>query len=269
MHGAEGTPERGDGSPVHPFLDAPGPVGIAHRGGDTPAGCENTLAAFAHAVGLGFRYLETDVRVTTDGVLVCLHDPVLDRVSDQRGPVAQRTWADLRTVRVGGREPLARFEQVLEAFPDARLVVDPKTDAAVPLLVAALRQHGAEDRVCVGSFSLARLRQVRAALGARGCTSMAPSEVRALRLASVRLRPLAAVPTAPDCAQVPVRTRGVPVADRRFVAAAHALGLPVHVWTVNDPRAMGRLLDLGVDGIVTDAVASLRAVLAGRAAGWG
>jgi glycerophosphoryl diester phosphodiesterase len=251
---------------VHPFLDAAGPVGIAHRGGDTPVGCENTLAAFAHAVGLGYGYVETDVHVSADGVLVCIHDPALERVSDGRGRVAERTWSALRAVRVGGREPLARFDEVLDAFPGTRVVVEPKTDAAVDPLVAAIRRHRAEDRVCVGSFSDARLRRVRAALGTGACTSMGPSEARALRLASLRLRALGSVPRAPDCAQVPLRSWGLRVPDRRFVATAHGLGLPVHVWTVNDPRTMRALLDLGIDGIITDAVASLRAVLTERGA---
>jgi glycerophosphoryl diester phosphodiesterase len=249
---------------VHPFLDAPGPVAIAHRGGDTPAGCENTLAAFAHAVGLGYGHVETDVRVTADGVLVCLHDAELDRVSDGRGPVAAQTWAQVQRARVRGREPIPRFDDVLEALPATRFVVDPKTDAAADLLVRSLLEHRAADRVCVGSFSDERLRRVRAALGPAGCTSMGPGEARALRLASLRLRPLRPTPGGPACVQVPPRSRGLPVVDRRFLAAAHRLGLPVHVWTVNHARAMRRLLDLGVDGIVTDAVASLRAVLAER-----
>jgi glycerophosphoryl diester phosphodiesterase len=251
---------------VHPFLDAPGPVAIAHRGGDTPAGCENTLAAFAHAVDLGFRYLETDVRLSADGVLVCLHDPTLDRVSGDRGPVSERTWSDLRTVRIGGREPVARFDEVLEAFPGTRLVVEPKTDTAVPALVASIRGHQAERRVCVGSFSLPRLRRVRLALGPNGCTSTGPAEARALRLASLRLRPLRSVPSAPSCVQVPISWGRMRVVDRRFVSTAHRLGLPVHVWTVNDAHTMRELLDLGVDGIITDAVASLRAVLEERGA---
>lgn len=248
---------------MHPFLDAVGPLAIAHRGGDVPAGCENTLAAFANAVALGYRYLETDVRVTTDGELVCMHDATLDRLSDQCGPIS--TWAALRTVRIGGHEPVPRFDDLLEAFPDARIVVDPKTDEAVPLLLAKTRRHRAADRVCVGSFSAARLHQVRAALGRDGCTSTSPREARALRLASLRLRALPSPPPA-DCVQVPLRWKGLPVVDGRFVGAAHRAGMPVHVWTVNSARRMHRLLDLGVDGIVTDAVASLRAVLIQRGA---
>ncbi len=251
---------------MHPFLDVEGPIGIAHRGGDTPAGCENTLAAFEHAVGLGYRYLETDVRVSTDGVLVCYHDPTLDRLSDRHGAVEEWTWSGLRYVRIRGREPILRFDDLLERFPAARIVVDAKADAAVTPLVQSIIRHRAQGRVCIGSFSDARLRRVRAALGASACTSMGPTEVRTLRLASLRLRAGRSVPRAAACAQVPLRRRGVRVVDRRFVSTAHRLGLPVHVWTVNRPRTMRELLDLGVDGIVSDAVASLRAVLAERGA---
>ena len=250
---------------LHPYLDHPGPIAMAHRGG-AAEGAENSMAAFAQAVTAGYRYLETDVHATADDVLVAFHDETLDRVTDRTGVVAELPWSEVRHARIGGREPIPRFDEVLGAWPDVRLNVDPKSDAAVAPLLAALRASDDVDRVCVGSFSDARLRRVRAALGPAVCTSAGPSEVLRLRLRSWRV-PCPAVPgppDGPDCVQVPQRYGLIPVADRRLVAAAHALGLPVHVWTVNDPPAMRRLLDLGVDGVVTDDLGALRAVLEAR-----
>lgn len=242
---------------------------MAHRGGAGVGGApsgppENSMAAFAAAVALGYRHLETDVHATADGVLVAFHDDTLDRVTDRRGRVGALPWSEVRRARIGGREPIPRLEEVLAAWPDVRVNVDPKADAAVDPLVAVLRRTRAVDRVCVGSFSGARLARVRAAFPGALCTSAGPAEVARVRLASWGLAPRAALPRGPDCLQVPMKHRGVPLVDRRLLATAHRAGLPVHVWTVDDPAVMHRLLDLGVDGIVTDAPAVLRAVLVER-----
>lgn len=248
---------------MHPFLDAPLPLPIAHRGGSSD-GIENTLASFARAVDLGYTYLETDVRVTADGELVVFHDSAIERVVGDAGHIRELTWVELAELRVGGREPVPRFVEVLKAFPDARLLVDPKCDAAVDPLIGALRDHDALDRVCVGSFSGRRLRRVRAALGAAVCTSMGPAEALRLRIAAWRLAPASTVPAGPACVQMPVRYGPVPFADERCVALAHSLGLQVHVWTVNDRTTMVRLLELGVDGIITDELEVLRDLLVAR-----
>lgn len=251
--------------PVHPFLDHPGPIAFAHRGGagDAP---ENTLAAFAAAVRLGYRYLETDVHATADGILVAFHDERLDRVTDRRGLVAELPWAEVARARVAGREPIPRLEELLEAWPQVRVNLDPKHDAAVEPLVVVLRRPGVLERVCVGSFSGPRLARLRAALGPGLCTSLGPRGVAGLRLDSWGAPGAGALVRGEgaDCVQVPVRRGIVPLVDRRFILAAHRRGLPVHVWTVNEPAEMVRLLDLGVDGLMTDRPALLREVLMAR-----
>jgi glycerophosphoryl diester phosphodiesterase len=238
-----------------PFLDAGGPIAFAHRGAD-PGGRENTLAAVERVLGLGFGYLETDVRVTRDGVAVLLHDATLDRVSDRAGAVAGLTWAEVSRARVAG-EPVARLDELLGTFRELRVNIDVKTPAAVGPLVAAVERAAAVDRVCVGSFSDRSVAAVRARLGRRLCTSLGPRGVLALRLGSLRGSPA-------GCAQVPPSYGPVRVLDRRFVAGAHRRGLAVHAWTVNDPAQMHRLLDLGVDGIMTDDAVALRDVLRQR-----
>ena len=242
------------------FLDWPGPLAFAHRGGASEAP-ENTLPAFEHAVRLGYTYLETDVHVTADGTLLAFHDDHLDRVTDRTGTIAELPWATVREAKVDGREPIPQFEELLSSFPDARINVDPKHDEAVEPLVAALRRCDAVDRVCIGAFSDRRLARLRALCGDRLCTSLGPRDIAKLRATSIgapRLR----LPA--PCAQVPTAARGITLVDRRFVDAAHRQGLQVHVWTIDEPEEMRRLLDLGVDGIMTDRPAVLRDVLEAR-----
>jgi glycerophosphoryl diester phosphodiesterase len=243
-----------------PFLDWPAPIPFAHRGGASEAP-ENTMPAFEHAVRLGFRYIETDVHVTSDGVLVAFHDDVLDRVTDGHGRIDALPWSVVQTAKVDGREPIPLFEDLLGVFPEVRVNIDPKHDGAVSALVAVLRKCDAVDRVCVGAFSDRRLSRVRALLGPKVCTSLGPRNIAKLRSASYGV-PVGRLPS--PCAQVPTGARGVTLVDKRFLTAAHARRIKVHVWTIDDRDEMIRLLDLGVDGIMTDRPAVLREVLESR-----
>ena len=248
---------------LHPFLRHPGhplPAAIAHRG-YSARHPENTMAAFAAAVELGYRVVETDVHATADNVLVVFHDSRLDRLTDMRGLVSQTNWPDLCRARVGGRERIPRLEDLLATWDRLRVNIDPKQDSAVVPLLDVLRGADAWDRVCVGSESSRRLRRIRAAAGDRLCTSMGTAEVVRLWLAGHTL-PLGGF--AADCVQVPPRRWGLPVIDRALMAAAHARGLPVHAWTINGEAEMNRLLDLGVDGIMTDEAELLKRVFQAR-----
>jgi glycerophosphoryl diester phosphodiesterase len=242
------------------FLDHPGPIPFAHRGGagDWP---ENTMPAFEGAVALGYRYLETDVHLTSDGVLCAFHDDRLDRVTDRVGTIAELPWSEVSQARVDGREPIPLLEDLLGTWPEVRVNIDPKHDDAVDALAAVLRRTHAVERVCIGAFSDRRLGRLRALLGPRLCTSLGPAGVARLRAASFGA-PSGRLPA--QCVQVPPSTRGVALVDRRFVDAAHRRDLKVHVWTIDDPAEMARLLDLGVDGIMTDRPAVLKQVLVER-----
>jgi len=243
-----------------PVLEHPGPLAFAHRGGASEVP-ENTMAAFQHAVDLGYRYLETDVHLTADGVLLAFHDDVLDRVTDRTGAIHELTWSDIEPARVGGTEPIPRFDELLAAWPDVRFNIDPKHDRAVDELARAIDAAGAVDRVIVGAFSDKRLARLRELLGPRLCTSLGPRSVARLRAASYGL-PVGSLPS--PCVQVPVRHGSVTIVDERFVRKAHRSGLQVHVWTIDDPVEMERLLDLGVDGIMTDRPEVLKQVLHDR-----
>jgi glycerophosphoryl diester phosphodiesterase len=244
-----------------PFLDWPGPLPFAHRGGASEAP-ENTMPAFAQAVDLGYRYLETDVHVTADGVLVAFHDDRLDRVTDRMGRIADLPWREVQQARVDGREPIPLLEDLLGTWPDVRVNIDPKHDSAVEPLAEVLLRTKAADRVCVGAFSDRRIARVRSLVGPNLCASMGPRQVAALTAVSRGL-PGGSRVTAP-CAQVPPRQGRLPLVTRRFVDAAHARGIQVHVWTIDDPVEMARLLDLGVDGVMTDRPLVLRELLQSR-----
>ncbi len=218
------------------------------------------MAAFQAAVDLGYRYLETDVRVTSDGVALAFHDATLDRVTDARGRIDRLPWAAVRTARIGGTEPIPLLTDVLATWPDVCLNLDIKADSGLGPTADAVRSTGALSKVCIGSFSGRRVRAVRRLLGPDLVTGLDPREALGLRLAR---GPLAGGLRG-RCAQVPPRIGPVPLVDRGYLAAARRLGVRVHVWTINDPAGMTRLLDLGVDGLMTDRADLLRDVLLER-----
>ncbi len=243
------------------FLDHPRPLAFAHRGGSGHFP-ENSWKAFEHAVGLGYAYLETDAHATADGVVVAFHDKRLDRVTDSAGRVAELTWAQVARARIGGTEPIPLLADLLMAWPDARFNIDVKDRPAIGPLVEVLRATRAWDRVCLTSFSALRLRATRSLLPQPVCTSTTPPGVGAIR-AGLPTKVLSArfASLSVRCAQIPVS-----MATPRFLRRARAAGLQVHVWTVNDRAVMDSMLDLGVDGIMTDQTEILRELLMSRGA---
>ncbi|MGA8979750.1 MAG: glycerophosphodiester phosphodiesterase [Pedococcus sp.] len=253
------------------YFDTPTPIGLAHRGGSKVTAnlhLENTLAAFRHAVDLGYRYLETDVHATSDGQLLAFHDHVLDRVTEGRGAIADLSYAVVRTARVNGTEPIPLLSDLLEEFPDVRVNIDVKAMGAIEPLAAVIRAHDALDRVCVASFSRTRLRAVRALLGPALATAAGPSEVGVLRFAPSLVADWLRSPA--PVLQIPtgrvVGGRRLELVTPALVERVHAMGKHVHVWTIDDAPEMHRLFDLGVDGIVTDRTDTLAEVLAERGA---
>lgn len=245
------------------YLDAPAPLAMAHRGGAIEH-LENTLPAFQACVDLGYRYLETDVQITADGTLVAFHDATLERVTDRTGRVDALSWSELSEGRIGGREPIMRLEDLLGAWPHVRFNLDIKAAGVLAPLVRLVRRMDVADRICLGSFSDARIAAARRLFGPDVCTSLGPRGVAALRLSSYSPRAAGLVRIQAGCAQVPLQLGGRALVDERFLAAAHARGLQVHVWTVDDPDEARTMLDLGVDGIMTDRPAMLREVMEER-----
>lgn len=243
--------------PRHPFLDRPGPAAFAHRGG-AGEGAENTLSAFRAAVDIGYRYLETDAHVTTDGVVVAFHDDDLSRTAGRPGRISELPWSEVAAARVHGTETIPRLADVYEAFPTTAINVDCKSDAVVGPLGDLLAERPERlERTCVGSFKTARLRPLRRRFGSELCTSYATGEIAWFRLLGVAAAGVQVV-------QAPVTWHGLPLITARFVRRCHRRGLAVHVWTIDDPAEMDRLLDLGVDGLMTDRPEVLKSVLSRR-----
>lgn len=234
---------------------------MAHRGGalhPDNVGYENSMHAFEQAVGLGYHYLETDLHATSDGVVVAFHDHRLDRVTDRTGVIAQLPWSEVKRARINGHEPIPQLSEVLEHFPAIKLNLDIKADNGVRPTAAVLRKAGAIDRVCVSSFSQARVQRIRAELGERLATGFGQNEIARLRFSPYRFDSPGA------CLQIPEYFGRIKVLTRGLLRRAHALGKQVHVWTVDDPVDMHRLLDFGVDGLFTDRTDLLRDVLIER-----
>lgn len=253
---------------THPYLDSPGPIALAHRGGAREAP-ENSLRAFRRAVDLGYTYIETDVRATSDGVPVIFHDERLNRVTDRVGRIRDLPFSEVRKARIGNAERVHSLPEMLETFPDTRFNIDIKEDNAIEPVLEVLRQADHLDRVCIASFSWARLRIVRETFGDRVCTALGPQEVAALvaqaRLGRLSVASRLVLPYGPIAVQVPRRTSRVAVITGAFVEAAAQRGWPVHAWTINEPTEMHELFDMGVDGIVTDRPSVLKQVLSDRA----
>ncbi|WP_246020888.1 glycerophosphodiester phosphodiesterase family protein [Arthrobacter echini] len=240
------------------------PLALAHRG-FAPEGGENTMEAIGRAVGLGFRYVEIDVRASSDGVVMVFHDEHLDRVTDARGPLVERSAAELEALSVEGRGGIPTLEAVLLRWPELRLNIDVKTDDCVRPFAELINRLRAYDRVLVASFSDRRRREVLRLLEEPTASSAGMVVNACVKAAApLGLAGVVARRARVQALQVPETYRGVRVVTPRFVAACHAAGLQVHVWTINDREDMDRLLDLGVDGLVSDAGDVLTECLAAR-----
>ncbi len=246
----------------HPFLDFEGPIGIAHRGGALEAE-ENTAEAFARAVGLGFSHIETDVHLTRDGVVVVHHDDTFARMFGEARAVADMDWAEIAQLRTAAGAGVPRLEDVLEAFPETFFNIELKCMEVAGPLAAVVAKAGALQRICVGAFDPKITASIRGLLGSGLCWSPAHMGVARVWGAGWGL-PVGRVPF--EVVQVPLAFRGIPIVTARFIRAAHKRGVKVQVWTVDARDEMERLLDLGVDGIMSDSPSLLRDVLQARGA---
>jgi glycerophosphoryl diester phosphodiesterase len=249
------------------FFDVPF-TAFAHRGGaayEPNLFRENSMHAFKEAVALGYRYLETDVHATRDGVLLAFHDHVLDRVTDHTGAIGHMTFAQVSEARIHGIDPIPRLAELLAEFPDARFNIDAKSATAVALLVSTIEEYEAYDRVCVASFGIRRLYELRRRLGWR-----VPTAASALGIGVNRFVPWVtwALNTPAPALQmplsIPVLGRRLPLVTQALVDAVHRAGKKLQIWTVDDPDTMVRLIDAGIDGIFTDRIDTLKDVLIKR-----
>lgn len=241
------------------FLSAPRPTAIAHRGGGYEAE-ENTMPAFENAWRLGFRSVELDVHLSADGEVMIHHDATLERIFGRPEAVNALSQSDFSRISSPMGAKVPRLAELIHDFPEMHITIEAKSDAVIGPLVGLLRKAGAFNRCVVGSFSNWRTGLARQLAGPDLCWSPSKEGVARLWSASFGL------PFQPEfrVVQVPVRWRGLEVVTPRFLRAAQQRDVQVQVWTVNDAPEMNRLLDMGVDGIMTDRPSLLREVMIRR-----
>ena len=229
---------------------------IAHRGGRWPGVSENTLEAFTAAHRAGAAWMETDVHASADGVLFAAHDADLDRIAARPHCIRDLNAAELDSIELSAGGRLPRLTALVESLPDVSWNIDVKAAHSIAPMIRVVRSLQVEDRIRLASFSSSTLRRLREALpGVRTSTGVSETALFALGgLPGVPDSGPCPLPAGLDAQQVPMSFKGIPVVTREFVARAHRAGLQVHVWTINDLASMRRLLDLEVDGIVTDEV---------------
>ena len=225
---------------------------LAHRGLAVEAP-ENTLLAFLHAVNAGASYIETDVNGSADGVAIVSHDPDLTRVAGRDVRVAQLTASELRRVPLGDGQNFCSLADALDAFPDTRFNIDVKSADAIPGTVKAITDLRATDRVLIGSFStkrrLAVVEQLPGVATSISASGAVPA-VHAARMGATGF--LSRILAGVQAVQLPETVAGASIVTPRAIRTFHAVGVEVHVWTINEPADMIRLLDAGVDALVTD-----------------
>ena len=219
------------------------------------------MPAFQRAIDLGYRYIETDVHLSADGVLYAFHDNNLRERTGVDADFGDLDSDEIDVLLVDGVAPVPRLDEVLSTWPQARLNLDTKSDATVLPLIKTLRSPGLLDRVCVGSFSDRRIKKCRKELGPDLCTSMGQAEAMRLVLAAKGLADPKLLVGA--CAQVPLK-QYITITSPKMIDLAHELGIQVHVWTINEPEMVNHLVDYQVDGIMTDQPDMLRNMLIRR-----
>jgi len=241
---------------IHPYLNQSGVSISAHRGGSEEAP-ENTLESFSYAIGLGSSYIETDVQLSADGIPYIFHDDDLSRLLNMNVKFNSLHSDQIEKLRLFESYQIPKLETALTQFPNALFQIDLKTDEVALPAMKVIESLNAFDRICIASFSSNRLQKVRKKFPDT-CLSMGPKEILKLLLASFGLYNKTIYG---DCLQVPVYHYGIKLVTRRFVKYVQSIGLKIHVWTINDENTMRKLIDLGVDGIITDRPKLLKEVL--------
>ena len=245
---------------MHPFFQDYRFYGFVHRGGDEVE-TENTLEAFKYSSELGFVYIETDVQATKDGHIVIFHDHNLKRMAGINSKIGDLTLAQIRSIELleGGKIPL--LSEALESFPGLRFNIDIKTEDALSETIQIIKNMECLKKVCLASFSSSRLERIRKLAGPKACTSSGQMEIFKMMCRSIGF-PLKS--TEGHCAQVPVSQWGVPVITKNFIKMVQKENKLVHVWTIDDEDQMYKLIDAGVDGLMTDKPIVLKRALMKR-----
>ena len=235
---------------MNSFLDSEF-QGFVHRG-DTSIFLENTIEAFQSAVSLGYLYLETDLRETSDGKIITFHDPNLKRITGANITISETKFSDIRMRRLPSRETIPTIDELLEEFPDSFFNMDLKVNQIEVKVLKKINSHNALERVCLGSFNSKTIKKINS-LEPKILTSMGISQV--IKYKFFQKKNLSKL------IQIPTHWKGIKVITKKFIDRLHNDGLKVHVWTINKEKEMQSLIDLGVDGIMTDNASGLIKVM--------
>lgn len=245
---------------MHPFFQGYEFYGFVHRGGDEVKS-ENTFEAFQHSSDMGFVYMETDVQSTKDGYVVIFHDANLKRMAGLNKKVKDLTLEEIKSIDLidGGKIPL--LSETLENFPDLKFNIDIKTEDAVEEAVKIILSMNCLDRTCLASFSSKRLKKIRFLAGSGVCSSSGQMDIFRMVCRSYGINIKS---SDGDCAQIPRKQWGIPILTDRFLKIAHEENKFVHIWTIDDKTEMLELIDLGVDGLMTDKPSILKQAMIER-----
>ena len=232
-------------------------LAFAHRGGNEFAP-ENSFRAFKSAVDIGYKYLETDVHLTKDGFLIAFHDDTLDRVTDKSGLIRDLTLSEVKKAKIAGTDEIPLLSELLNSFTDCFFNIDCKVDETVQPLINLIKNKDFINRVCIGSFSQKRINFIRKSLGKDVKTSMGPAEVILSKFLSYTSL---GYNFKSSYTSIPIRRYGINLLDERNINYLKSNNQKVIAWTINDEDQMKMLINIGIDGIMTDNLTLLKKVL--------
>ena len=232
-------------------------LAFAHRGGNEFAP-ENSFRAFKSAVDIGYKYLETDVHLTKDGFLIAFHDDTLDRVTDKSGLIRDLTLSEIKKAKIAGTDEIPLLSELLNSFTDCFFNIDCKVDETVQPLINLINNKDFINRVCIGSFSQKRINFIRKSLGREVKTSMGPAEVILSKFLSYTSL---GYNFKSSYTSIPIRRYGINLLDERNINYLKSNNQKVIAWTINDEDQMKMLINIGIDGIMTDNLTLLKKVL--------
>ncbi|MBT4695545.1 MAG: glycerophosphodiester phosphodiesterase [Alphaproteobacteria bacterium] len=232
-------------------------LAFAHRGGNEFAP-ENSFRAFKSAVDIGYKYLETDVHLTKDGFLIAFHDDTLDRVTDKSGLIRDLTLSEVKKAKIAGTDEIPLLSELLNSFTDCFFNIDCKVDETVQPLINLINNKDFINRVCIGSFSQKRINFIRKSLGKDVKTSMGPAEVILSKFLSYTSL---GYNFKSSYTSIPIKRYGINLLDERNINYLKSNNQKVIAWTINDEDQMKMLINIGIDGIMTDNLTLLKKVL--------
>jgi len=230
---------------------------FAHRGG-TEFAPENTFEAFSNAVEIGYEFLETDVHINADGELMAFHDSTIDRVTNYEGELKNFTSNQLKKIKINDKFNIPLLADLIEAFASIFFSVDMKTDDTVIPLIKLVNRMGVKDRICFASFNQKRLKYVRDEYLNKCITSLGPNEIAQTKLFSILGKK---IHIKSRIASLPISKYKIQLLNKSHIEFLKSSNIKVIAWTINKTEEMKHLINMGVDGIMTDNISSLKKIL--------